>query len=421
MDIYDWDLSPPRSPAIGDHDVPSLSSHLAGRRVALLVSGGIAAMKTPLLARALRRRGADVVAFCSEEALRYVGRQALEWATCHEVVTTLTWRAEHLSDANPFDLYLVAPATYNTIGKVASGIADTVVTAALASALGRLREGRATVMMAPTMHGSMHTDVLVRSCRALSDLGVRLLAPRDDYGKHNLPDDETIVAAACRALSASPLRGRKVLVTGGPTPVPIDRVRRIVNRFRGRLGAAITEDLLLRGADVTFVLGDGAWKPPAWVPVQVAPTYDDYKRLVLEHVSRGLDAGVFSAGVADYRPRAAVDGKIESGAASLTLELEPTEKVIEMARDADPGLFMVTFKYLEHASLEALLEEARRRLDRYPVVVANRGAETHGNEQTAWIVTRDGETRVEDKEAIAGAICDVLERQLPRGGSSGVG
>jgi phosphopantothenoylcysteine decarboxylase/phosphopantothenate--cysteine ligase len=412
MKTFDWDYSAPQSPPLGDHDVPIVSGHLRGKRVALLVCGGIAAMKTPLLARALRRRGAEVVAFCSEEALHYVGREALEWATCNPLVTQLTWRAEHLSDAAPFDAYLVAPATYNTLGKMASGVADTVVTSALASALGRLRQRRTEVLVAPTMHGSMHQELLVHNCQALASLGVRFVTPRDDYGKHNLPDEELLVAAVCRAVSRSALRGRKVLVTGGPTPVPLDGVRRILNRFRGRLGAAVHEELLLRGADSHFILGDGAWRPARWMPVEVARTYDDYRDQVLAQVQRGYAAGVFSAGVADYRPRAAVGGKIPSGQASLPLELVPTEKIIDRVRAADPRLFLVSFKYLEGVSHEQLLAEARRRLDRYPVVVANRGEETRGTGQVAYVVTRGGEVRVEGKAAIAAALADLLEQQL---------
>ena len=269
-----WDGSPPRSAAIGDHAVPVLSDHLAGRRIALLVSGGIAALRSPDLARALRRRGAEVTAFCSEDALLFVGRQALEWATCRDVVSQLSWRAEHLSDARPFDAWLLAPATYNTIGKLANGIADTVVTAALASALGALAQGRTAVVLAPTMHGSLHNSVLEKNCRQLVALGVRLVPPSDAYGKHNLPDLEVLVAAVCRAVSTSALAGRRILVTGGPTPVAIDGVRRIVNRFSGRLAAAISEEMVLRGGEPTLLLGAGSAPPPAWLPFT---TVDDYE------------------------------------------------------------------------------------------------------------------------------------------------
>ena len=185
---------------MGDHDVPLDGEELSGCRVALMISGSIAAFTTPYLARALRRRGASVHAFCSGEALRYVTAEALEWATTNPVVTTLGADAEHLSDAAPFDVYLVAPATYNTIGKAAHGIADTALTATLASAIGRMERGEASVLMAPAMHGTMHTSMLVENCRILSAAGVRIIPPRDDYGKHNLPREEALVTEVIAAL-----------------------------------------------------------------------------------------------------------------------------------------------------------------------------------------------------------------------------
>lgn len=407
---FDWEFQPPASPAIGDHDVTLVSSHLVGQRIALLVGGGIAAMKAPLLARALRRRGAEVTAFCTGEALRYVGAEALEWSTCRPLVRELSWRAEHLSDGENFAAYLVAPATYNTIGKAANGIADTVLTATMASALGRLARGETAVLMAPTMHGSMHNAVLEGNCRRLAELGVWFVPPRDACGKHNLPEEELLVAAVCRALSRSPLCGRRILVTGGPTPVPIDGVRRITGRFRGQLGAAIHEELLRRGADSRLVLGDGGWRPATWLPeVTVAPTYDAYRDMVLAEVAAGAEAAVLSAAVADYRPGEVVAGKMASGRLEWRLELEPTEKVIDLVAAAAPGLPIVSFKYMEGVSHDELMAEARRRLERYAVVVANRGEEISEALQVAWIVTREGERRMEGKPAIAAGVVEVLE------------
>ncbi|MFM7362626.1 MAG: phosphopantothenoylcysteine decarboxylase [Cyanobium sp.] len=412
MSDFHWNFAAPRSAAIGDHEVPLRSRHLENRRIALLVTGGIASYRAPGIARCLRRRGAEVTAFCTPEALRYVGSQALEWATLRPLITELSWRAEHLSDSEPFDAWLVAPATFNTIGKLAHGIADTAVTVALASALGRLQQGRTAVLVAPTMHGSMHTPILERNCRSLAALGVQFIPPRDAYGKHNLPDEELLCAAVCRALSGSPLRGVRVLVTGGPTPVPIDGVRRIVNRFRGRLAACISEELVLRGAELNLILGEGSAPPPPWLPHAVTSTYDDYRRLVLEQVEAGQRVGIFSAGVADYRPTTVVQGKIASGSPALSLDLEPTEKVIDAVAAADPQLFMVTFKYLEGLSEPELIREARRRLERFPLVVVNRGEDTQGAEQTAWLASRRGELRISGKDAIAAAVCDQIEAEL---------
>jgi phosphopantothenoylcysteine decarboxylase / phosphopantothenate---cysteine ligase len=199
------------------------------------------------------------------------------------------------------------------------------------------------------------------------------------------------------------------MVTAGPTPVPIDGVRRIVNRFRGRLGAEVAEELVWRGADAELILGDGAWRPKAPIPVTVVRTFDDYRDTVVARARAGVWAGVFSAGVADYRPRAAVSGKIPSGQASLTLDLEPTEKVIDLACAAAPDMHCVAFKYLEQVSQDELVSVASRRLGRAGLVVGTRGEDTRGMEQTALMVREGGVSPETGKSAIAAAIADHLQ------------
>jgi phosphopantothenoylcysteine decarboxylase/phosphopantothenate--cysteine ligase len=439
--MSEWDLSPPPPSDLGDREVPREGDQLAGRRVALLVTGGIAAMKAPLIARALRRRGADVVAFLSGEGARYVTEDTLEWSTTHPVVTRLTASAEHLSDAEPFDAYLVAPATYNTINKTAHGIADSVITASLASALGRLEHARRArdsrenvrkeagdgpvrpqILVAATMHGSLHNSVLTESLERLRSMGVRLIPPREDYGKHNIPDEGALVAEVCRAVSASPLRGRRILVTGGPTPVAIDSVRRITNRFRGTLGTLIAEELWLRGAEALLILGGGAYRPPDWLPHEIVPTYDDYLERVLAVLEEGdgsftagsFTAGIFSAAVADYKPKEVHAGKIPSGDGPRSLDLVPTTKVIREVRERHPDLHMVTFKYEEGVSHDELMEIALERVgEGYEAVVANRGEEM-GDDHVAWLVTPEGEPcKMVGKIGIARALAEHLEAVLP--------
>lgn len=409
--MSDWAFTPPPPSDLGDHDVPRRGDELEGKRVALMVCGGIAAMKTPLLARALRRRGAEVTAFVTREATRYVTEDALAWSTDRPVVSRLSARAEHLSGREPFDAYLLPQATYNSINKVAAGIADGVVTTTLASALGRMAQGLAAVLVVPTMHGSMHNPILTESLKRLDRLGVRVVPPREAYGKHNIPEDEVLVAEVCRAVSQSPLRGHRILVTGGPTPVPIDAVRRIVTRFRGKLGIAVAEALYLRGADALLVHGDGALVPPPHLPHVIAHTYDEYRGLVRDRLAEGpWLAGVFSAAVADYRPQTTLPGKTPSGR-TLPLVLEPTAKVIDEVRAAHPTLPMLTFKYQEGVSHDELMGIASDRLAHYDAVIANRGEEMGtGDDHVAWLLTRDSEPRrLDGKPAIAVAIAGWLE------------
>jgi phosphopantothenoylcysteine decarboxylase/phosphopantothenate--cysteine ligase len=202
MSQSDFNFPKPSPSDLGDREVVREGNSLEGARVALLVTGGIAAMKAPLVARALRRQGATVMAFATTEALRYVTRDALEWATTNSVTVELTAAAEHLSDSSPFDLFLVAPATYSVIGKLACGIADTPVTTVLASGLGRTQQGLAALLLAPTMHGSMHTSILQENVRKLHSAGCTIVSPRDDYGKHNLPDEKALVDACAKAFAA---------------------------------------------------------------------------------------------------------------------------------------------------------------------------------------------------------------------------
>jgi phosphopantothenoylcysteine decarboxylase/phosphopantothenate--cysteine ligase len=416
MAMAGWTFPAPTPSDLGDHDVPAEGTHLAGRRVALLVTGGIAAMKIPFVARALRRQGASVVAFASKEALRYVTAEALEWSTVSPVVQRLTAAAEHLSDGAPFDAYLVAPATYNSINKIAAGIADGVVTSAAASALGRMERGRTAVLVAPTMHGSLHNRILVESLERLHALGVRVVPPRDAYGKHNLPDDADLVAEVCRAVSRSKLKGRRVLVTAGPMPVPIDGVRSIVPRARGEIGVAVAAELSLRGAEVTLIHGDGVSPVPSFVPRRRARTHAEDRAMVREELTRGYEAGVFSATVSGFCPAAATEAAIPSGQESLTLSLVPTANVLEEVREAHPGLYVVTFEHEDAFGHEAWMKAARARLDRFPCVVADRGEE-HGEPPRAWLLTRGADAvPLDGPRRIAEAIADHLEAAI--GGAS---
>jgi phosphopantothenoylcysteine decarboxylase/phosphopantothenate--cysteine ligase len=313
-----WNPSPPPESPLGDHAVAAEGTHLADRHIALLVTGGIAAMKAPMLARSLRRQGASVTCLLSDEALRYVTEDTLAWASDNPVVTRLSARAEHLGDGLHFDAYLVAPATYNTINKMACGIADGTVTATLASALGRLERGQTKVLVCPTMHGSMHTHILTESLQRLQRLGVIVVSPREENGKHNLPDEGPIVAAVSRAVSTSPLRGRRILVTGGPVPSRLDDVRAISAMSSGSTAIAIATDLALRGAEVSLVLGAGAIDPPSWLCAWRVADIREYRDLLKRILDQQPhDVAVLAAAVATSSPprsRGASDPPTASGA-----------------------------------------------------------------------------------------------------------
>ncbi|GAB4541527.1 MAG: bifunctional phosphopantothenoylcysteine decarboxylase/phosphopantothenate--cysteine ligase CoaBC [Pleurocapsa sp.] len=414
--MNNWNLQTPPESELGDREVELESNHLQNQRIALLITGSIAAMKAPLIARSLRRRGAEVVAFASPEALRYTTIDALEWSTTNPVITKLTAAAEHLSDDKPFAAYLVAPATYNTINKMVLGIADGVITATLGSAIGRMERGKTQVIIAPTMHGSLHNSILTASLHRLQQMGVKVIPPRVANGKNNLPPENAIASEVCRAVSQSSLKDIPILVTGGPTPVPIDNVRRLTNRFTGKLGTCIAEELYLRGAKVKLIHGQGSYIPPEHLSYKIVCTYDEYRSEVMAELSQNqYKLGIFSAAVADYQPNKVFPGKIPSGGALQKIDLIPTQKVIGEVKAKFPDLLMATFKYQENIDHEELMSIANDRLRQgYQMVVANRGEETGTQgEQIAYLVTKNREAiKAVGKKQIAIAIADYWEEEL---------
>ena len=410
--MSDWDFQPPPESKLGDRQVALESTHLQHQRIALLVTGSIAAIKAVLIARTLRRRGADVVAFASQEALRYTTIEALEWSTTNRVVTKLTANAEHLSDDRPFAAYVVAPATYNTINKMALGIADSVITSTLGSAIGRMERGKTQILIAPTMHGSLHNSILTQSLKKLDRLGVTIIPPKVANGKNNLPAEPAIANHVCRAVSKSSLKDVPILVTGGPTPVAIDNIRRLTNRFTGRLGTCIAEELYLRGAKVKLIHGRGSYSPPEYLTHQIVDSYDEYLTEVIAELQQSYRFGIFSAAVADYKPERVFSGKISSGGALSKIELVPTQKVIGEVRAKFPDLEMITFKYQENVSHEELIDLAQTKLKQgYRMVVANRGEEHQATgAQVAYLVTKEQAPRkAVGKPEIARAIANYLE------------
>lgn len=410
--MNDWDFSSPPESELGDRQLALESTHLQHQRIALLITGSIAAMKAPLIARTLRRQGADVVAFVSREALRYTTIDALEWSTTNAVVTKLTANAEHLSDDRPFAAYVVAPATYNTINKMALGIADSVITSTLGSAIGRMEREKTQILVTPTMHGSLHNSILTQSLRRLDRLGVKIIPPNVANGKNNLPEEKAIANYVCRAISKSPLKDTPILVTGGPTPVEIDNIRRLTNRFTGRLGTCIAEELYLRGAKVKLIHGRGSYSPPGYLPHQIVDTYDEYFTEVMAHLQQSYRCGIFSAAVADYKPKRVFSGKISSGGTLSEIELVPTQKVIGEVKAKFRDLEMITFKYQENVSHEELIETAQTKLQQgYRMVVANRGEEHQATgTQVAYLVTKEqAPQKAVGKPEIAKAIADYLE------------
>src|SRR6056297_1145920 len=230
---------------------------LEGVNVALGVTGSIAAVKTVELAHELRRHGATVRAVMSPSATGIIHPWAIEFATEHDVVTEITGRVEHVECCGRegwADVFLIAPATANTVGKIAGAVDDTPVTTTATTALG----AGVPVVVAPAMHEPMydHPGVLDAIDRVES-WGVDFVDPRVEEGKAKIATEAAIVTAVARATTPQDLADKRIIVTSGATSESIDPIRIITNRASGKTGRAVARACHVRGADVTLIHDGG--------------------------------------------------------------------------------------------------------------------------------------------------------------------
>jgi phosphopantothenoylcysteine decarboxylase/phosphopantothenate--cysteine ligase len=341
---------------------------LEGVNVVLGVSGSIAAIRTVELAHELRRRGATVRAVMTDSARGIIHPWALEFATENDVVTEITGRVEHVElfgREGWADVFLIAPATANTVGKIAAAVDDTTVTTCATTALG----SGVPLVVAPAMHEPMYDHPGVAETLArLEEWGVRFVDPRLEEGKAKIAADEAIVLETARAAGERPLAGRHVVVTAGATSERVDPVRVLTNRASGRTGRAVAKACYVRGADVTL-LQDGGDVP--YATVERVESTAEMLTAALETAGAGADALVSAAAISDYTVEPA-DSKIRSGQ-RLNLELQPTPKLLDRVREAHPELPMVGFKLETDGDDRALAAAARDGIERVGLafVVAN--------------------------------------------------
>ena len=377
---------------------------LDGINVALGVTGSIAAVKTVELAHELRRQGAEVRALMSDSACGIIHPWALQFATERDVVTEITGRVEHVELCGRdgwADVLLIAPATANTVGKIAGAVDDTPVTTAATTALG----ADVPVVIAPAMHEPMydHPGVLDALDRVQS-WGVQFIDPRIEEGKAKIASQDAIVTALARAttpqdLAGHPhdLAGRHIVVTGGATSEAIDPIRVLTNRASGRTGRAVARACYIHGAEVTLIHDGPAVQYADVVKIESAAEM----LAAADAACEDADAMVSAAAIGDYTVQKA-SAKLRSGEAR-TLELEPTPKVLDSIRQGHPELPLVGFKAETTGDDEALLEQAVALRDRIDLsfVVAN-DATVMGETDTRALLVDGGAEAVADCTVVEG-------------------
>jgi phosphopantothenoylcysteine decarboxylase / phosphopantothenate---cysteine ligase len=393
--------------------------------VALGITGGVGAYKSVEVARKLQKRGHDVVSIMTSSATRFVGPLTLEAITHRRVITDqfepgANADIEHIALASTIDLLLVAPATANLIGKLAAGIADDFLSTLYLAT-------RAPVLLAPSMNTQMFGHEAVRrNLEVLASWGVRFVEPGEGYlacgwiGKGRLAEPDEIVEAAEEALRPQgPLRGRRVLVTAGPTCEDLDPVRYVANRSSGRMGFAVADQALCRGADVILVTGPTPLDPPPVQEIVRVRSAAEMHAAVLARAER-CDVAILAAAVADYAPADRAAQKLQKDEETLTILLKRTPDILaDLGRQrltSGRGPLLVGFA----AETEDLVARAKAKLEKKHVdlIVANevsrpdRGFEAETNAVT--LVTREQtvDLPVQSKARVAAAILDRVEALL---------
>ncbi len=324
--------------------------------IVLCVTGSIAAIESVKLARELRRHGANVKCFMSEDACNIIHPNSMEFATGQKVVLELTGEIEHVKYAQA-DLILVAPATANLISKFAYKIADNPISTLLITAYGH----STPIIFVPSMHDSMYKSIS-KNIQMVKEDGIKFLNPKMEEGKAKFPSIHDITLQSLRETSEGQLKGKNILVSAGGTYEEIDAVRGITNRSSGRMGLEIAREAFIQGADVTMITGRmDVHIPKILKNINVESTLQmekELKKLLPEN-----DVFVSAAAVSDFTVEKSLNKSDKiSSTEDLILQLKPLPKILNSVKNINPNIFLVGFKAEHNVSEEELISRAHERI-----------------------------------------------------------
>jgi phosphopantothenoylcysteine decarboxylase / phosphopantothenate---cysteine ligase len=383
--------------------------------VVLGVTGGIACYKSVELVRLLVKDNFVVQVIMSRGAMEFVTPLTFQTLSGRPVATetfNLTQESEigHINLADSADIFVIAPATANVIGKLAAGIADDLLTTVLMAT-------RAPALIAPAMNIHMYENpILQENLRKLRRVGYHLMEPAEGYlacgyeGKGRLPEPDKILEQIRRLLKKKDLVGERLLITAGPNREPLDPVRYISNRSSGKMGYALAHAGLRRGAEVTLISGPTELEPPSGARLVRVTTAEEMRDAVLDEFPRCTSV-IMAAAVTDYRPVDRANKKIKRGKGPIELRLEPNPDILKELGARKNGKMLVGFA----AETEELLANAEKKLTdkNLDMVVANNVTEAGGgfdvDTNVATILDRSGARRalpLMSKDELADEIFD---------------
>ncbi len=396
---------------------------LKDKTVVIGVSGGIAVYKTLDVISRLRKLGVNVNVIMTKSATEFVTPLSFQSLSQNYVVCDMfedpkTWDVEHVSLAKRADVFLIAPATANVIGKIANGIADDMLTTTVMAT-------KAKVLIAPAMNTNMYENpILQRNINTLKELGYNFVEPESgrlacgDTGKGKLASPETIVDEVVKLLSKEQdLKGKSIIVTAGPTVESIDPMRYITNRSTGKMGYSITKEAIERGADVTLITGPTNLTPPQNLKklIKIESANDMYEA-VLENLDEN-DVVIKSAAVADYKPKNYSNKKIKKSDDDLIIELDRNKDIAQEIGKIKNNKILVGFAAETNDLIEnASLKIKKKNLD---FIVANdltkEGAGFGVDTNIVKIIDKEGnitEYPKMKKEEVANIILDKIKELL---------
>ena len=394
--------------------IGEVSRELSGKTVVLGVTGSVSVYKSIDYARALMRRGARVRVVMSKDAERLVSGEMFSWATGEEAVTELTWKLEHVELAEEGDALVIAPATANTISKIANGIADTPVTATALNFLGLKKP----VIVVPAMHRPMY-DALGPQLDRLRSMGVEVVQPKMVKDLAHYPDLDFLTDfTVSYLLRGKDLEGMRVLVTAGPTREYLDPVRFVSNPSSGTMGVVIANEAMFRGADVVLIHGPLCTSHKPYVRTVRVETTAEMAEAVEREVNAGYNVVILAGAPADYRFKSVASTKLDSASQVPVAEFERTEKV--SARAKKPGVFLVGFAAETAKDDNELIEKAKRKKEKhgFDMIVANNAFRkdiAFASEYNEVVVVTDREVMKLEKDfktVIARELLDLVKKYV---------
>ncbi len=397
---------------------------LEGKKIILGITGGISAYKSAEVCRRLKKSGAEVQVVMTQAGTKFITSLTMETLSGNEVVTEMFPQhrmvgTRHINLAQWADLVLVAPATYNLIGKISCGIADDILTTIISST-------KAPILLVPAMNVNMYENpVCQQNIEKLKKLGYRFIEPGigdlacGAVGRGRMAEPEEIQNEVIKMLAVKKdLAGKSILVTASRTEEPIDAVRFLSNRSSGKMGYAIAEEVFKRGAKVTLISGPANLIPSSGIDLVKVKTAQEMYKAVQKSFGKS-DALIMTAAVSDYTPQQVLSGKIKKEDVEINLKLKPTPDILkEIGRKKGKKILVGFAVETEDEIKNAKSKLKEKNLD---LIVANnpnlQGAGFEIDTNIVTLINRKGKIEklpLMSKKELAEKIVDRLSNLLKR-------